>query len=43
MTLTEDVKQAIIAEYNKQLPNENDTATQKKFGQFFAPLYYTGD
>ena len=37
MTLTEEVKQAIIDEFNKQLPNENDTATKKKFGQFFTP------
>ena len=37
MTLTEEVKQAIIDEYNKQLPNENDAATRKKLGQFFTP------
>lgn len=37
MTLTEEVKQAIIDEFNTQLPNENDTATKKKLGQFFTP------
>ena len=37
MILTEETKQAIIDEFSKQLPNENDAAIKKKLGQFFTP------
>ena len=37
MILSEEVKQRIIDEFNKQLPNENEAATKKKLGQFFTP------